>query len=294
VLVPLTFDRHFDSTFKVFRWVKKLFPWSLVGVFMLGVLVAIVKLMDLATVIPGPSLFFMAGLLVTLVAAQANLDERLIWHRISHHSKVKANEYHPLIHELVSCGSCHLIVEDGQHDSCPRCGEKLHFRKTDSIARTWALIFTATLLYIPANIYPIMTVTQFGRGNPDTILSGVIHLIESQLWGLALLVFFASIIVPVLKLLIMSYLLLSIQFASCWRPKDRTVLFRLTEVVGAWSMIDIFLIGILISLVKLEALATIEAGPGASFFAAVVVITLFAAHSFDSRLIWDNCRNNNE
>jgi paraquat-inducible protein A len=294
VVLPLIFDRHFESTFTVFRWVKKLFPWSLVGVFMLGVLVAIVKLMDLATVIPGPSLFFMAGLLVTMVAAQASLDERLIWHRISEHSTVKGDEHHPVKHGLASCSSCHLVLHNDQYESCPRCGEKLSLRKTDSVSRTWALLFTAALLYIPANIYPIMTVTQFGRGNPDTIISGVVHLIEAQLWGLALLVFFASIMVPVLKLLIMAYLLISIQFKSCWRPKDRTLLFRVTEVVGAWSMIDIFLIGILISLVKLDAFATIEAGPGATFFAAVVVITLFAAHSFDSRLIWDNCRTPHE
>ncbi len=294
VVVPLVFDKHFDSTFTVFRWVKKLFPWSLVGVFMLGVLVAIVKLMDLATVIPGPSLFFMAGLLLSMVAAQASLDERLVWHRVLEHSKVKGDEHHPVKHGLTSCSSCHLVLHDVSFSHCPRCGGKLHLRKTDSISRTWALLFTAALLYIPANVYPIMTVTQFGRGNPDTIMSGVVHLIEAQLWGLALLVFFASIMVPVLKLLVMAYLLISIQFKSCWRPKDRTLLFRITEVVGAWSMIDIFLIGILISLVKLDAFATIEAGPGATFFAAVVVITLFAAHSFDSRLIWDNCRTHHE
>jgi len=294
VVLPLIFDRHFESTFTVFRWVKKLFPWSLVGVFMLGVLVAIVKLMDLATVIPGPSLFFMAGLLITMVAAQASLDERLIWHRITEHSRVKGDEHHPVKHGLTSCGSCHLVLHNDQNEICPRCGEKLSIRKNNSISRTWALLLTAALLYIPANIYPIMTVTQFGRGSPDTIISGVVHLIESQLWGLALLVFFASVMVPVLKLLIMSYLLISIQFKSCWRPKDRTLLFRVTEVVGAWSMIDIFLIGILVSLVKLDAFATIEAGPGATFFAAVVVITLFAAHSFDSRLIWDNCRTPHE
>jgi paraquat-inducible protein A len=218
----------------------------------------------------------------------------LIWHRITDHSKINGVEHHPVKHGLTSCSSCHLVLQNDQYEKCPRCGEKLSVRKQDSISRTWALLFTAALLYIPANVYPIMTVTQFGRGNPDTIMSGVIHLIEAQLWGLALLVFFASIMVPVLKLLVMATLLISIQFKSCWRPKDRTLLFRVTEIVGAWSMIDIFLIGILISLVKLDAFATIEAGPGATFFAAVVVITLFAAHSFDSRLIWDNCRTHHE
>ena len=183
-----------------------------------------------------------------------------------------------------------VVARPYENHHCPRCGEHLVFRKPHSLSRTWALLLTAAILYIPANVYPIMTVTQFGHGQPDTIISGVQHLIESQLWGLALLVFFASIMVPILKILVLAGLLLSIQLKSCWRPRDRTRLFRLTEIVGAWSMIDIFLIGILVSLVKLDAFATIEAGPGASFFAAVVVVTLLAAHSFDSRLIWDECQ----
>lgn len=274
---------------RVFRFTRKLFPWTLVGVFMLGVMVAVVKLMDLATVIPGPGLFFLAGLLLMLVASLASLDERLIWQHVDNQrQKTAACSGHQ-----ISCHSCRQLCDEyAAH--CTRCGEPLHFRKAESISRTWALVITAAVLYIPANVYPIMTVTQLGRGNPDTILSGVVHLIEAQLWGLALLVFFASIMVPVLKLLVMSYLLISVQYASCWRPRDRTRLFRLTEAIGAWSMIDIFLIGILISLVKLDALATIEAGPGASFFAGVVVVTLLAAQSFDSRLIWDRCQQSDE
>jgi paraquat-inducible protein A len=104
---------------------------------------------------------------------------------------------------------------------------------------------------------------------------------------IALLVFFASITVPVLKLLTLTFLLLSVQYKSQWRPRERTVLYRITEVVGRWSMIDIFMISILIALVKLQAVATIEPGLGAISFAAVVIITMFAAMSFDPRLIWD-------
>jgi len=145
----------------------------------------------------------------------------------------------------------------------------------------------AIVFYIPANTYPIMTVIMFGSGSPDTILSGVVHLAQAGEWPIALLVFFASIFVPILKILVLAFLLLSVQFKWRWRPKERTVLYRITETVGRWSMIDIFMISILVGLVKLGQIATIEAGPGATAFALVVVLTMFAAMCFDPRLIWD-------
>jgi paraquat-inducible protein A len=145
----------------------------------------------------------------------------------------------------------------------------------------------AYILYIPANVYPVMTVISFGKGEPDTILSGVQSLIVAGWWPLAVLVFFASIIVPLIKLFGLTYLLASVQYKWKWRPKQRTRLYRITEAVGRWSMIDIFMISILVALVRLEAIATVEPGAGATSFAAVVVLTMFAAMSFDPRLIWD-------
>ena len=132
-----------------------------------------------------------------------------------------------------------------------------------------------------------MTVISFGQGAPDTIISGVVHLIEANQWPIAILVFFASVFVPVLKISVIAYLLVSVQMGSIWRPKQRTLAYRLTEVVGRWSMIDIFMISILVALVKLDAVATIEAGPGAVAFAAVVILTMLSAMCFDPRLIWD-------
>lgn len=152
----------------------------------------------------------------------------------------------------------------------------------------------AFILYIPANALPIMTIVSLGAGEPDTILSGVITLIAAGMWPLALLVFFASIVVPMLKLFVLIYLLLSVQFKSRWRPRDRTALYRLTEAVGRWSMLDIFVIAILVALVKFGSIATIETGAGASAFASVVVITMFAAMSFDPRLIWDVIESDHE
>ena len=195
------------------------------------------------------------------------------------------------------CHTCHQLSRakaTAPHPCCPRCVAPLHSRKPDSLARTWALTLTAYILYIPANVLPVMTVTMSGRGEPDTILSGVKELLLGGMWPLALLVFFASITVPVLKLLVLTYLLLSVQFKSCWRPRERTMLYRVTESVGRWSMIDIFVIAILVALVKLGSLATIDAGAGAVAFGGVVVTTMFAAMSFDPRLIWDAMENDDE
>jgi paraquat-inducible protein A len=170
---------------------------------------------------------------------------------------------------------------------CPRCGARLHSRKPNSIARTWSLIIAAFVFYIPANVLPITTVVSFGKAQSDTIMSGVIYFIKTGMWPIALVIFVASIFVPLLKLLILTFLLITVQRKSGWRPKDRTRLYRITEAIGRWSMVDIYVVTILVALVNLGSLASIAAGPGAIFFAAVVVITLFAAMTFDPRLIWD-------
>ena len=174
---------------------------------------------------------------------------------------------------------------------CPRCGAELHQRKPHSIGRTWALILAAYLLYLPANLLPIMNSTSLGYERSDTIISGVNYLIVSGMWPIALVVFFASILVPLLKLVVLTYLLVSVQRRSRWRPKDRARLYRATEGIGRWSMVDIYVVTILVALVQLGSVAKVEAAPGALFFAAVVVLTMFAAMTFDPRLIWDALAN---
>ncbi len=192
---------------------------------------------------------------------------------------------------LVSCHTCHLLVKPASSphsvQKCPRCHSSLHSRLPNSLARTWALVIAACILYIPANTLPVMSVVILGEGNTDTIFSGVLHLLEAGMWPLALIVFVASLVVPILKLLILVGLLLSIHFRSRWKLRDRARLYRLTELVGRWSMVDIFVIAILVALVQFGALADIEAGGGALSFAAVVILTMFAAHTFDPRLMWD-------
>jgi paraquat-inducible protein A len=171
---------------------------------------------------------------------------------------------------------------------CPRCGETLHWRKPDSISRTLALLIAAIILYIPANLLPVTVTSSLGHSQSDTIMSGVIYFVKSGSWPIALVIFVASICVPMLKLVILCYLVISVKRGSKWRPKERTLLYRITEIIGRWSMVDVFVVTILVALVRLGALATIEAGLGAVFFASVVVLTMLAAMSFDSRLIWDH------
>lgn len=192
---------------------------------------------------------------------------------------------------LVLCHDCRLAVSvaasPGQKHYCPRCGSRLHARRPDSITRTWALVITAWICLLPANLYPVMTVIYLGDGDPDTILSGVVKLVREGMVPIAILVFVASILVPMLKLLGLMFLLLTVQLRWQLNKRQCTLLYRVIEVIGAWSMLDLFMISILVTLVDLGSVATIEPGAGATAFATVVVLTMFAAMSFDPRLIWD-------
>jgi len=193
---------------------------------------------------------------------------------------------------FLSCHACGLVhrAPGAGHDlRCARCGAALHLRKPNSIARSWALLIAAYVLIVPANVLPVMAVTSLGQTEADTIMSGVIYFLTHGSWPLAVIIFTASVFVPMMKLAILTFLLISVHRRSSWRPVDRTRLYRLTEAIGRWSMVDIYVVTITVALVRLGNLATIEAGWGAVFFAAVVVITILAAESFDPRLIWDHC-----
>lgn len=191
---------------------------------------------------------------------------------------------------LMRCHSCGLLAKAAAHvheQGCPRCGAALHFRKPDSITRTWAFLIAAVILYIPANVMPVMETGSLFGSQKDTIMSGVVYLWITGSWDLAALVFIASIVVPLAKIFALVFLLVSVQMRSTWQPQQRTRLYRLVELVGRWSMLDIYVITLLVALVQLKALATIKAGPAAVAFGAVVVLTMLAAISFDPRLIWD-------
>ncbi len=193
---------------------------------------------------------------------------------------------------LIVCQDCHLLCRTAETDDhsplrCPRCHARLRARKINSMSRTWALSIAAALFYLPANLLPITHTIQMGASRSDTIISGVLYFIKTGMWGIALIIFVASILIPLLKLIILFYLLISVKRRSTWKPRDRTRLYRVTEAIGRWSMVDIFAVTILVALIKFGAIAEADAGQGAVFFAIVVTTTMLAAMSFDSRLIWD-------
>jgi paraquat-inducible protein A len=191
---------------------------------------------------------------------------------------------------LVSCETCSLLsrpVDATEPGYCPRCGAELTWRRHRSIQYTWALVIAAAICYIPANVLPVLTTTALGSVDSDTIMGGVVLLYNTGSWSLALVVLVASVMVPLGKLIALSYLLITVQCGSISSNRERTRLYRLVEWIGRWSMLDVFVDTFTVALVQLQPLMSVQPGPGVLFFAGVVVLTMIAAESFDPRLIWD-------
>jgi len=191
---------------------------------------------------------------------------------------------------IAHCNSCGLAVKiPGGSTSafCPRCDQPLSFRKLNSVLITSILLLLSSVLLIPANLYPIMTVVNFGHSHTGTITSGVVQLINGGMYGVAFLVFFASLVVPVFKIIGLATLCLAVYFKWQLNYRQATTIYRLIVFIGRWSMLDLFMISILTTLVNFGIIATVVAGPGATAFSCVVVLTIFASHSFDPRLMWD-------
>jgi paraquat-inducible protein A len=193
---------------------------------------------------------------------------------------------------LISCHDCGKLVTAGSPPAgtqlaCPRCNADIHYRKTSSIARTWALIITSAILFIPANVLPIMRVNFLGSQEYSTIMDGIIYFFHEKDYGIGLIIFIASILVPLFKIIGMTIILLSIHFK--WKSwlRHKTAMFRFIEFIGRWSMLDIFVIALMSTLVNFGTFTSTEAATAASYFTAVVLCTMFAALTFDSRLLWD-------
>lgn len=193
-------------------------------------------------------------------------------------------------HGIVACPICALVttgVGAAENPACRRCGCSLRVRKPDSVARTWAFLIAATLAYIPANLLPILHTSTLLGDRSDTVLSGILSLWDGGSWDLAFIVFFASVVIPLAKIGCLAALLLSIQFRWTGRCRERTELYRLVHWIGPWSMLDIFVIVLLVALVQFASMAQVQPGSGAIAFGALVVLTMLAAQSFDPRLMWD-------
>ena len=272
---------------RVFAVAERLRPWSMIEVFVLGVFVAYVKLGDLVTIGLRTGVYALLVLTILLVWLDSALDREAVWERLDHDDRPDAlPRAGPA--GAVGCETCGLVsVAQAEHGDCPRCDRALHPRRRDSIQRTWALIIAAAVLYVPANYFPVLSVVQLGASQPSTILGGVEELIHTREYPLAALVFFASIAVPMLKLVGLSIMLIATQTGRSGWLRDRTRLYHVVRFIGRWSMIDIFMESLLGALVTFGAVITIQPGVGALAFCAVVILTMFAAETFDPRLMWD-------
>ena len=298
------------------RWVGVLMrhhpttrTWSMIEVMMLGVLVALIKIADYATVIPGIALFVLAALVFVLAGMQASFDLHEVWERIrwadpgsrsanpnDRKEIVNPTAVTAMQHGLQSCETCGLLSRPaaGEEEGiCPRCDEDLTFRKRASVQRTWAYLIAAAICYIPANVLPVLYSTYTGYGTySDTILQGVVLLWTRTGWPLSLIVLIASIMIPSAKILALTYLLITSQRGSIENNEERVRLYRIIEFIGRWSMVDVFVDTFTATLIQLQPLMSVEPGPGLLFFAAVVVLTMLAVDSFDPRLIWDSISTN--
>ncbi|MGF6786382.1 paraquat-inducible protein A [Paraburkholderia sp. 35.1] len=319
VLVPLRLGkvvRHFNRMLRVVQLIR---PWGMIEVFMLGVVITIVKMVSMAQVIPGPGLFAF-GALTLMLAFLATFDPRVLWStrdeikfrqpaeirwtRVKRRCAPRAPTFFglkpaPAAHMtarsagLIACHTCGLVqkhIAASSEQRCSRCESVLHTRHPDSVTRTSSLVLAAALAYIPANLLPIMHASSLGHSEDDTILGGVAYFWTSGDWPLAVVVFVASVVVPMLKLAILTLQIVAARRSPDWQQLERARLHRLVECVGRWSMLDIFVVALTVALVHFGSFAVVTAGPGALAFGAVVILTMLASHQFDPRLIWDNVR----
>ena len=278
---------HFGATHRrelgrLYRYIGFIRPWMMLEVFLVGGFVAYARVQQVATVeVNAGGWCFIAATFATLLAL-TQLDDHTVW-------DVLPGRRRPLkAGPLLACPSCDLIlpVSDADHD-CPRCRARLHRRKPDALRRTAALLIAGYLLYIPANLLPVTQLDGAGGLEDHTIMSGVFELIHNNLWPLALLVFVASIVLPLMKVLSLTWMLIAVRLRTAHLLRARTRLYRTIGAIGRWSNIDVFMGSVLVAVLQFGALTTVRAEPGLVAFAAVVVITMVATEVFDPKEMWD-------
>lgn len=288
---PLQFSRG------IARSLKHMHPWMMADVFIIGALVSLFKLSGAAEVSLGIGFWGFCCFAILLLMTMRSIDDDWMWFAIANEpqapegcqtGKTASSQG---LSGCLTCGLLQRLSVDGK-SFCQRCGERLQQRLPQSLQRTWALLATALVLYIPANLYPIMYNTKLGFTQPKTIIGGVVDMINAGSWPIALVIFVASIIVPVGKMIALMWLCLRAGKSSEISHRSRTRLYRITEFIGRWSMVDVFVVAILVALIRAGSFLSVNPGPAALAFAGVVIFTMLAAISFDPRLIWDNAAQN--
>ncbi|MGM0782887.1 MAG: PqiA/YebS family transporter subunit [Pseudomonadota bacterium] len=275
------------------RSLAHLHPWMMADVFIVGALVSLIKISGMAEVELGAAFWSFCIFAVLLLVTTQSVDADWLWFSLAGEPRAPAGTRTGTTaapQGLTGCPTCGLInrLSSHGHSTCRRCGEPLHARHPHSLQRTWALLAAAAVMYVPANLYPIMTTTSLGNASPSTIIGGVVELIQMGSWPVATVIFVASVIVPVGKLVALAWLCLVVARSNELNAGARTRLYRLTEFIGRWSMVDVFVVAILVALIRAGTLMSITPGPAALAFGGVVVFTMLAAMTFDPRLIWDS------
>ncbi|PND34089.1 paraquat-inducible membrane protein A [Achromobacter pulmonis] len=293
VLGPLSRGREPLAFRPAMRLLGILRPWCMVPVFLLGVLVAVVKLAGMAAVSPGIGLGAF-GILTILLTMLGRLSPHALWRYAEDTGVVPVHVPQAGPDRVLTgchvCGQVQALPREADPEAlhhCVRCDALVHHRKPDHLARTWALLLAAIVFYIPANVLPVMKVSSVLGDSAHTILGGVVELWEMGSWDIALIVFIASVVVPLTKLLAIILLLLTEQWRSTTNLRPRTRLYQMVEFIGQWSMLDVFVVILLAALADFQGLMEISAGAGAAAFGVVVILTMLSAMSFDLRRSWD-------
>jgi paraquat-inducible protein A len=279
----------------VFRWVLRLRPWMMLEIFLVGCFVAYSRLHLVVGVHVLAGGWCLLGAAAALLLALTQFDERTVWEALPLRRRGPGRRH---LHgrllppdtalRAIACTVCGLLAAAAHAgERCPRCAAVLHERKPHAFTVTAALVAAGFLLYVPANMLPVLTLVSFGHAQSNTIITGVLELIHNRLWPLALIVFLASIVVPLLKLCGLTWMLLSTLQGSRRALIARTRFFRFIDTVGSWSNIDVFVTSVLVALLQFGAIAQARAGDGLTAFAAVVILTMIATRTFDTRLMWD-------
>ncbi|WP_445001472.1 PqiA/YebS family transporter subunit [Halomonas mongoliensis] len=285
-------DAPLPASRAIARSLAQLNPWMMADVFIIGALVSLIKIAGMAQIELGVSFWAFCAFALLLLFTTQSIDADWMWFSLAGEPRAPEGTRTgdtAAPQRLAGCTTCGLInrLDDAGRGRCRRCGDRLRSRLPHSLQCTWALLAAAAIMYIPANVYPIMTTTSLGHTSPSTIIGGVVELIQMGSWPVAAVIFVASVIVPVGKLGALAWLCLVVNRSSELNATSRTRLYRVTELIGRWSMIDVFVVAILVALIRAGSLMSITPGPAALAFGAVVVITMLAAMTFDPRLIWD-------
>lgn len=282
----------------------------MVEVYLLGILITLIKMSDMASIDYNLGFFCFIGLVLISMATTVSLDSRLFWHLLDGSSthpgdpdlerlavQLRDNPGQKMTaaqHGLMQCHACGRLVSltdrDDPHSlNCPRCSSAMHFRSSGSVSKTWALVITSLIFFFPANMLPIMQVDFLGIPDRSTIMDGILYFFKEGSYGIGLIIFVASILVPLFKIIGMSIILLTIRTGNRQFLKQKAKMFRFIEFIGRWSMLDVFVVALLSVLVDFGILTSIHTAPGATYFSIVVVATMTAALVFDPRILWDRC-----